>query len=65
MHSAALSSLLTLESLLEAADKVFSPELLHVPRFQRIHDMLNDVLQQVTTERLRLEFFRPESGESG
>lgn len=61
MHSASLPSLLKLESLLEAADQVLPPELLQIPSFQCIQDMISDVLQRVTTERLRLELFNPES----
>ena len=61
MHSTALPSLLRLEALLESADQILSPEMLQVPSFQSIQDMISAVLQRVTTERLRLEFFRPES----
>ena len=61
MHSASLPTLLKLESILELADQVLSPEMLQVPSFQSIQEMISDVLQRVTTERLRLELFAPES----
>jgi Tfp pilus assembly protein PilO len=61
MHSASLSSLLRLESLLEAADQVLSPDLLQLPNLQRLQAMLSDLLQRVTTERLRLEYIDPGS----
>ena len=62
MHSASLTSLLKLESLLEDADEVLSPELLQVPAFRRIQEMISEVLQRVTTERLRVECAQPQSG---
>lgn len=56
MRSTPLSSLLEIESLLEAAEQVLSAELLLVPAFRGIQNMVSEVLQHVTTERLRLEY---------
>lgn len=61
MYIASLPYLLELESILERADQVLTPDMLQLPRLQRIQQMVSDALQRVTTERLRLEFFLPES----
>ena len=62
MHSATLTSVLRVERLLEAAEEILSQELLRVPPFRRIHNMVSEVLQQVTTERIRIEYDTPERG---
>ena len=64
MHSP-LSSVLKIERLLAAAEEVLSQELLLVPGFRDIHNMVSEALQCVTTERLRLEYRRSEPGGTG
>ena len=63
MSTASLSSLLKIESYLAAAEEVLLQDVVRFPAMQRIHDLVSEALQCVTTERLRLKYgLRP--GES-
>ncbi len=55
MHSASLTSVLRVERLLEAADEILSEELARIQPFWNIHKKVAEVLQQVTTERIRIQ----------
>lgn len=56
MSSTSLSSLLKIESHLAAAEAVLIQDLVQFPMLQRIHDLVSEALQCVTTERIRLRY---------
>jgi len=65
MNPASLTALLKIECHLAAAEQVLSQELHRTPVLWRIQKLVSEILQCVTTERLRLEYSLPESRGSG
>jgi hypothetical protein len=56
MNSASLSSLLKIECHLAAAEEILLQEVLRMPVLQRIHNLVSEALQCITTERLRVKY---------